>query len=133
MATMVMGKILLVAAVSLLPACAQTSYSPAEVAQVEMDITRKCATNHDQWVREMCHDTLTRQKIAEVQQARAEKAKWAAVAQAAAQGMQDYSQRQHELAVAAASRPIIIEQPQVIHRTQTNCWRTGNNLSCQTY
>ncbi len=114
--------------------CAQTVYSPSEIAKIEMDIVRDCAVNRDQWVREMCQDTKTRQKIAEVQQARAQQERFRMAGLAMAQAIQENARRQHELAVAQASRPVIVNQPQVVRQpTNTNCWRTGNSVQCHSY
>lgn len=111
------------ATLTVLGGCAQTSYTAAEIAQIQADIIRKCSVNRDAWVREMCQDHYAELKIAEVERERENQRRMAQVGMAVAEGMKEYGRRQEELArEMARNRPV-----------HTTCLKTGSLISCNSF
>lgn len=122
-------KITALALLSLLAGCANNKeYVRQEMAESARYIDRTCGRDHG------CRQRL---EVAEMMRIQADLREQQARRDRFAAAMRQASENQARISAAHASQPIYQPQPaQVIQpprTTQTNCWRSGQNINCQTY
>ncbi len=118
---------LLLSGCGLPPAYQRQQAMRAEQATMEKvaRIERGCPAGADgQWCRDAAF-ALERDR------AREEAAQDAERRERIAAAFRNYADNQARIAAAQAAQPVY--QPQVIRPTQTNCWRTGQSMQCQSY